>query len=222
MSTKIFEAYRIKKSEVDNIIDLVNQWREDCTEFMKGYEEVHKQIHTGCFYWMTFNHDGEELEKKIDKFNEDPVFWEIQRYLRESENSLTNDLVYTSVRLRVSIFMDNDYWYFKFFPNDRWSYKFLSMLEAGYPELEDFHYQNQTDPPEDIPEDEYRARDEKWEELCRGTNDYTTGLMFDIMDSTQFNRLLTKHYYTGEKDLYKHLPYDYSKPLVFKKEDESN
>lgn len=219
MSTKIYDAYRIKQSKVDNIIDLVNQWRADATEFMKGYEEVHKQVHTGCFYWITFNNEGEELRKKVDSYNQDPS-WYIKDYLRESENSPTRDLVLTSVRLRVSIFKDVDYWYFKFYPNERWSYKFLSMLEAGYPELEDFHYQNQTDIPDDISEDEYRARDDKWEELCRGTNDYTTGLIFDVMDSTQFYKILSKYHYSGEKDLYKHLPYDYGKQLVFNKEDE--
>lgn len=224
MSTKIYDAYRMEKSKVDDIIDLVNKWSKNATDFLTGYEDVHKQIHVGCFYWVTLNNRGGVLEKKIEQFNRD-CSWFIYPYLKESENSETRDLVYTSIRLRVTIFQDDDYWYFKFFPDNRWCYKFLSVLENNT-DLEDFHYQNQTDPPEGMGYDEdgyeeYQARDDKWEELCRGTNDYSTGLIFDVMNAHKFRKLLTRYHFTGEKDLYKHLPYDYSKELSEKKENES-
>lgn len=50
-------------------------------------------------------------------------------------------------------------------------YENICDASSNWPEwLEDFHYQNQSDPPEDIPEEEYEAREEIWEEICLGHN----------------------------------------------------
>ena len=209
MSTKIFDAYRVKKTEIDSIYDLLNDFREDAIEYVRTNEKLLEKIHISAFTWMMLEKATKEnRETEIEKFEEDPS-WTIREFLKESENSETLRLPLLSMRLRVSVFMDEEYFYLKFFPNWGWGNKFLNQLEDDYYQLEDFHYQNSTDRPEDISQEDYDARDEKWDELTRGNNHYRDGLMYDVFDSQEFWELFTRFFYTG-KELYTHLAYDFS------------
>lgn len=123
-------------------------------------------------------------------------------------STVTNMLIsHTVPDFKVSVGMDDDYYYLKFFANGVYS-KILSTLVSEFEELEDFHYQNQSDPPEDIPYEEYQKRDTKWDEITGPVDNYTRMMLYDIFTATQLRELLEKYYYTGE-DVFQHLAYKF-------------
>lgn len=221
MSTKIYDAYRIKKDKVDNIYDLLHEFREVAKEYVSQNEKLLRRIHVGSFYYHMMNtDDGERLIKRYKdaKF----IDWEIADYLRYSENTLTREIVAIDVKVLVTLFMDDEYWYMKFFINDQSLSKVLRILEDKYDYLEDYHYQNQTDPPEDIPYQEFKKRGEVWDKLTeRSGGTYRDGLQYELFDSYEFMNLLRKNFYTGTDDLFSHLAYKFPPLDMEKKNDNS-
>lgn len=225
MSTKIFYAYRMKKSKVDNIFDLLYEWRLKATDEIKNNKKLLEKIHMGAFYYIVLNtEDVEEREKKMKEYNDGRIGWTIREYLETYENQLQYHPIATYMKLEANIFMDDEYWYFKFFPNESWAYDFLNNLEKDYDGFEDYHYQNSTDKPDDISHEDYRKRDEKWEELTeRSGGNYRDGLSYTIFDAIEFDKLLSVYAYIGRKeneDLYEHLAYKFDKPLMEEKKND--
>lgn len=77
----------------------------------------------------------------------------------------------------------------------------LDFLKT-HPDLEDFHYQNQTDPPDRIPADEFAARGRIWDEMCvpPGSGLFKNQLILEISSWTSFWRLdpwldISREYY---------------------------
>lgn len=66
----------------------------------------------------------------------------------------------------------------------------LDFLKT-HPDLEDFHYQNQVDPPDDIPPDEYEARGRIWDEMSvpKGSGILKNQLILEISSWGAFWRL---------------------------------
>lgn len=113
-----------------------------------------------------------------------------------SNNLLDKDAWFASRELAEAL--DSDYNKWNFVPRlhfsvvvyptiegDIYGYYFDSDKKEFYdllsPFFEDFHYQNQTDPPMDIHSDEWDFRREKWDELLPGDKFKDTGLVYDIV-----------------------------------------
>lgn len=212
MSTKIFNAYRIPKSE--DILNILKQAKNIARDYIANDEQYLKVIH------------GITMFKIAEKIKKDPKsknyyqtaiddnkkgkldIWAMIQILEE--NTLSIDKLSFSTKLDCSIFYDDDYWYIKFFPNENIQYKIIKEFEKlGF---EDYHYQNQTDPPEDMDYDKYKERGKKWDELTESSGgDYMDGFVYEIFGPEEFKKLLEKNWYTGEKDLYKHLAYKFDK-----------
>lgn len=211
MSTKIYNAYRINK-EID-ILKLLKKAKNIATEYISNDEQYLRIIHTTTMFKI-----AEEIKKNpksknyysytidANKRNEldDIILIQILE-----KNTLSHDKLSFSTKLDCSVFYDSDYWYIKFFPNENIQYKIIDIIEKEL-SLEDYHYQNQTDIPENIDPEEYEKRGEKWDELTEESDgNYMDGFVYEIFGPNQFGKLLRKNYYTGDKDLYKHLAYKF-------------
>lgn len=222
MSTKIYDAYRIKKSDINNIYDTLRSFKKFAIDDIANDEETLKAIHLICFVYGVdkVQENEDKLKEFIDNYNKGGyrLDWEIYPALREAENMEHHKSIVPDLSVTPSIFEDEEYWYLKFFCNSRWSSHLLRKMEKEFDFLEDYHYQNQSDPPEDIPYEEYKKRDEKWDELTKHTGgNYRDGLMYIIFDAYEFRELLQRNYYYKEKeDWYEHLAYKFDKPMKLK------
>lgn len=214
MSTKIYDAYRLPKN--NDILKILKESKNIATDYIKNDFHYLKFIHTTIMLKV-----AKELQKEPDNpfyksIKEDNKkrnfdIYSVIDILERNVNSM-NKLDYSTL-FECSIFYDNDYWYIKFFPNENIHSKILKSLKKELKKygFEDFHYQDQTDIPENISNDEYENRIKKWEELLNEEGDYMDGLKYEIFSPYSFKKLLSKYYYTGEKDIYKHLAYKFDK-----------
>jgi hypothetical protein len=219
MSTKIYDAYRVPKN-----IDILKEL-EKIKEFSKEsvaldgelLRMVHLYSHLEATKWARLdeNIDIGEIRVKLNSskyFLEQhlkgylDIFW-ITDVLQSLKSSVSRDIF--DLNFACSVFYDTDYWYVKFFVNDGWQRRVLSRMEAELNLFEDFHYQNQSDPPDDISYTEFKQRDSKWDELLGQLGTYRGGFQYTIFDEYDFKELLTENYYRGENDLYKHLAYEF-------------
>lgn len=221
MSTKIYNAYRLSKNA--DILNVLKQMRELAIEEVAQNESLLRVIHIFAYdsaiktlekvkdsspEWNNANY----FLKKHEKGDLDTFY--IKYFLEKERLSFTKSPV--DVQFDCSVFYDDDYWYIKVFPNTRWMHDVIERTEKSIDEFEDFHYQNQTDPPDDIDYEDFQAREEKWDELLGEVGNYRNGFVYTIFDAYEFEKLLTRYHYTGEKDLYKHLAYKFDK--TFEKE----
>jgi hypothetical protein len=214
MSTKIYDAYRIPKS-VD-ILKVMDKIKKMSTTHVQNNSNLLKLIHSYSYAnaldVIKLNpKDSVEYNKAkwfLNSMDKGGVceYWIEDVLKRKSEKASKSIL---DVKFECSVFYDKRYWYIKFFPNSSWMYKVLTEVEVEIPQLEDYHYQNQSDPPDNIPYHQYEKRDEKWDELLGVDGNYRCGFTYTLFDEYEFRKLLTVNYYTGEKDLYKHLAYKF-------------
>lgn len=211
MSTKIYYAYRIPKS-VDILKELKNA-KNIATQFVAEDNEYLKMLHTLFMY---------NVAKKLEKEPENEFFLSIKKENMKGEfhyhyydfivflkeNIYKNSSTDFSTKFECAVFYDNDYWYIKFFPNENIQYKMLDEFEKKL-NLEDYHYQNQTDVPTNISEEDYELRNKKWNELTESSDgNYLDGFIYDIMSPDQIKNLITKNFYTGTP-LFDHLSYKF-------------
>lgn len=216
MSTKIYDAFRVKKST--DILELLFDIRSIYIQSFSDSKSAIEMIHISVIEMM--------VEKKMDEklihnhLKGDIDLWSIVRFIKEAELDPCrfNPL---SVECSCSIFYDRRYWYLKFFNNTGWQAEALNQSINKY-NLEDFHYQNQSDPPEDIPYRQYEARDKKWNSLLRNSGGtYRSGFIYILFDSHEFQQLVSKNYYRGLKtneELYSHLAYKFPDKSIKKGE----
>lgn len=215
MSTKIYYAYRLPKS-VD-VLKVLAQVRELSTTHIQndaGYLEIiHAYSYSKAKEAFENNTEGSVEYNKaswfLNKHKDGGIceYW-IEDVLKVESQSLQRSPI--DVKFECSVFYDKRYWYIKFFPNSNWMHKVLTKVETEIPKLEDYHYQNQSDPPEDIPYHLYQKRDKKWDELLGEEGNYRSGFTYTLFDEYEFTKLLTRNYYTGNP-LYDHLAYKFDK-----------
>jgi len=216
MSTKIYDAFRIKKN-ID-ILSTLNKAREFFTEYVSQDKGLLYSIHAETTYAAVIAFEENEenvMAKNVIVGNDNntiDTFW-IERCLEKYAIGMEKKI--SDIKISCSIFYDSDYWYIKVFVNNNWTYKPLEDIAKKYG-WEDYHYQNQVDPPEDIPDGEFEKRIEMWDKLLGEEGNYRGGFNFDLFDAYEFRKLISKNYYRGFKtndELYSHLAYKFDKKL---------
>ena len=146
MSTKIYDAYRIKKTDFDFAI------------FIKTIKNIENEIVKSLINKIIkmFIYSNELHYNSLIKDEELSFMNIIDLFL--DEKNLKNDF---SSKFSVVSFEDTGYFYFMFFTKNN----YIKMFENDFPSLEDYHYQNQVDMPDDVSEEEWDKRSEKWDEL---------------------------------------------------------
>jgi hypothetical protein len=205
MSTKIYDAFRIKK-EID-IKDVITEMRSIASDVVSNSVDYLYLIHAFAAKTATEKKDTDKMamEAYNDAINNDfgicLEMWMLSM-VKTAETSSKKDIFDCSLKAVCSF--DEDYWYIKFFSNSGISRKMLNAIIKKLGVLEDFHYQNQTDPPEDIPEEEYNKRGDKWNQLLPNWSPFNV-FPFDvtIFDSNKLEKLIFDFKYKQKELAYK-------------------
>jgi hypothetical protein len=213
MSTKIYDAYRIPRD--NDILTLLKSIKEKCIKVVSNDSNLLKRVHISIMGEAIKSLSEDEKNHKAKYFIDEHKrgyiddLW-VEETLDKFDKSPYKSRV--SIGFLVSIFYDSDYWYLKFFANEVWQCEVLRSLEKDSI-LEDYHYQNQCDPPENVDYSEYESRSDKWDQLLKSSGgNYREGFQYTLFDAYEFRLLLTKNYYKGYKtkeELYSHLAYKF-------------
>jgi len=216
MSTKIYDAYRIKKST--DILSVLVKGKEIAKNIIAADEKYLYMIHALSMVKAldTLKNNADDVHaKNAIKMNEENLIddWWLFNQLEKANKSMVKDPL--DVNISCSVFYDRNFWYLKFYPNTNMHYKILNQIVSDC-DLEDYHYQNQCDPPDNIPYKTYENRAKKWDKLLAPDDNFRNGFQFTIFDSHDFRNLISKNYYMGKKtneELYEHLAYKFDKKL---------
>lgn len=204
MSTKIYDAFRIKK-EI-NIKDVITEMRCIASEIVSNSSDYLYLIHAFAASTAAEKKDTDKaaMAAYSEVINNDfgicLEMWMLDM-IKTAEKSSRKDILDCS--LKAVCTFDEDYWYIKFFSNSGISRKMLNAIIEKL-QLEDFHYQNQSDPPEDIPEEEYNKRRDKWDQLLPDWSPFNI-FPFDItiFDSNKLEKLIFDFKYKQKELAYK-------------------
>lgn len=218
MSTKIYDAYRIPKNR--DILKELKQAKEIAIEMISKDEKYLKTLHFSFLLDVanTLKEDTDNVKAlRIKEFNMNGEFYqydiEFFEFLRKQDNSVLKSLI--GVKFSSSIFYDHKFWYIKTYVNYNIQSKILNKIIEEL-KWEDYHYQDQTDPPENITYRKFKARGAKWDKLLESSGgNYMDGFQYDIFNVSCLEDLVYKFYFTG-KPLYDHLAYKFDE-IFFKK-----
>ena len=150
MSTKIYNGVRFKAKTLSEIIKQLHKVSEDA---VKNTVDLFKQ---NDFYFNLLYHVAKKYEKEnnstIDSSFE--LGLALQDILKKSDNPFP-------LLFNVTIFENKGIFYGIYFDDSNNNYKLLFDNDI----VEDFHYQDQSDRPENISNEEWDERCEVWEEI---------------------------------------------------------
>lgn len=178
MSTKIWVAYKLK--DPNNLWQFIMDVREKA---IKNVEE--KLVEFEAKLIPDINENSEEYNKLLELYKDQTNPTEKARQMMVEKMMSTEYRKSASSTYREIFDFDV---YITFYELDGQIYLIprADMLMRGaldflddHDQLEDFHYQNQTDPPEDIPEEEYEARGKIWNKIYK--NNMWNSLKLDIL-----------------------------------------
>lgn len=202
MSTKIYSAYRVSKS-VD-MRNLMVKMREIALNEVANDSMFLRAIWKRCVDLA--KRKNLEHYNKLQKVADKQEFAIFQLETAMFESRLDNLERVADCSIEPAIWFDEDYWYLKFFPNTGIAHKIERRI-AELPEIEDFHFQDQTDCPDGISEEDFAKRGEKWDELLDEDSSFSSFMTLPIFTHHQLSNLMKKNWYTGTKELYSHLAY---------------
>lgn len=174
MSTKIYDAYKFDKkynlSELNNIFD---ELRKECNTYALSLYSCEL-----LKYFIYLKDLSEILEKEDNKkyFNKiiDPDYLKVFDYFKKGKMILAFTFVENIMRSEISDFCECNY--YDYFKANLCIYPIRGKILALYTGnkdiqnnviknqnyLLDYHYQNQTDRPENISKTEWNKRDNDW------------------------------------------------------------
>ena len=186
MSTKIYDAYKFnKKYSLDELMSIFDTWRKDIND-MAEKDFANVCLHKFTTYYDLLTLKGidyiKEQKEKLnpkDKYDKNLIgIYDALERFNNNEISITTVMMYIVDMYRYIITSnENDFRYF----NQRFkstiqvftvARKIIFMYFGGVdyqkyiinqPQVEDYHYQNQTDKPDDISDDSWERRALNWD-----------------------------------------------------------
>ena len=222
MSTKIYNAFRMKRS--NDLRPFLDKLKSIATDVISKDPNLLRIIHRCTIidasnalkiYREETNKYNQAKEVLAEAEKGEFSFWTncwMLHFLKRAK--IDTGQHPANVLFNISIWNDRRYYYVKFYVNMGVGTIIYSEILNKCPELEDYHYQDQSDPPEDIPYRSYKNRIKKWDQIMGPRGNYRDMLEFTVFDENDFMDLLEKNYYTGEKDLYKHLAYKFDDKFI--------
>lgn len=188
MSTKIFDAYRVRPDadlwtvlrdiEAKAKANVIEKLRAFYIEKMEGIDPESE-----AYRKSSANHrDGSEAFNRL---------WLVDEIIRERARESATSLKRDEYDLDVSIAITQHrtgYYLRAFCDNASMLGGSLDFL-AQHPDLEDFHYQNQTDPPEDVSDEAWEERKAIWNEMASDHGFFPCQLGLEISNWGMFWRL---------------------------------
>jgi hypothetical protein len=196
MSIRLYNAYRLKsrvygKLPIDEGFDIAKKYIGDNAELLR---KLHYRAHDHSL-------------KNEDQFNRKMDMNDFNPYLfRDVLNTAQYPGSPLYIKLLMSMLWDGEYHYFVFHANKPWQMD-ISKLISEHFGFEDYSYQNSTDPPEDVPIEEYELRRTKWKELTGDTWEFERFYKLEFMSPEHLYQHITKYHFS----IYKHLAYEFDK-----------
>lgn len=162
MSTKLYNGIKFKSNNMREVLDQLMSIKKRANDIAIDLL------------------DDRSLALFIDTNNLlDKDKWETTREVIDALDSSNHNRWKFKPRLHFSVVVyptkEGDI-YGYYFDSDK--KEFYDLLKPFYT---DFHYQNQTDPPTDVSEEEWKFRELKWDELLPGDKFSDSGLQYDIV-----------------------------------------
>lgn len=185
MSIKIYNAFRIKNpGEPWNLLwSLKDQALKNIAEKAKAYYLF--RIKNVIYTEPNFEDDGDsELWRGRLRF----VHNQVRQGVKENAGSMDRGIY--DVHAAITVAPYEGRYYLRPFCDA------TSVLVGGcldflesHPDLEDYHYQNQTDRPEDVTEHEWELRARTWKGIFSHKGGYPNQLVLDISSALDWWRL---------------------------------
>lgn len=169
MSTKIHEAVRVPIDRLNEYISLCN---------IETLDDFHTRANRHLAYLSTENWRKSVREVRGSKYVLKVTGRQIRlhavQYLTEAytKASLNMERDFFCVDSGLNIWLNGYYAYIIPFGGAK-------LVQCDFEQ--DYHYQNQTDKPDDIPDEEWDARERKWEEVC--LNDWNATRLYHAIVS---------------------------------------
>ncbi len=162
MSTKLYNGIKFKSNNMREVLDQLMSIKKRANDIAIDLL------------------DDRSLALFIDTNNLlDKDKWETTREVIDALDSSNHNRWKFKPRLHFSVVVyptkEGDI-YGYYFDSDK--KEFYDLLKPFYT---DFYYQNQTDPPTDVSEEEWKFRELKWDELLPGDKFSDSGLQYDIV-----------------------------------------
>ena len=189
MSTKIYNGFKFNTNNIFKVYEYLSDFKEISkknlmSKFNDSYLSILKNIMTK--YYLEY-----------DKFQS---IWELDNVFIEE---IKKPHYFLYLKNYIQIYPDSE-------TNEIYGYYILDSESEQHiirnDWFIDFHYQNQTDIPDNITEDEYEHRKEVWDRVL--ASDYlikNSGIMFNILDITDINFSLNEIFNKRVKMLEKNI-----------------
>jgi len=201
MSTKIYNAYRVSKKT--DLKELLKQMREiACDEASKDARFL-KAVWRRCMQIVNANPKSVDWK---DDFKQEFGIYQFEKVFFESRRD--NDERIADGSIEPVIWFDSKWWYLKFHSNSLFARNVEKRI-SQIPGIEDYHFQDQTDAPENISSAEFKRRGKKWDTLLDEDDSFSSFMTLPVFTAHQFTKLVQRQWYTGTKDLYSHLAYQF-------------
>lgn len=158
MSTKIFNGYRRKVENIDDLQNFLNVFKEKARRLhQKAYMKAYVDYVVRIIDSRAAEIEGEE--------SDNAPFWIVQRNIQKDyEKTKLPGAARTmehDFECSVSIFLEGEYAYFMVFSENK-KFKALFSRQKG---VHEFHYWNNTDKPRHISNKRWEERSEIWDRI---------------------------------------------------------
>lgn len=173
MSTKIWEAYRLPKDKLNEITDILHDtlfnyyifFIKTVIDNMKPEyiaEKLKEDDKKNYAVFLYKNYDEKLIPNKMDRVKYEIYIEEAIKAAAKSERTLIYD-----IECGFNCWFDDKYAYIiPIYSLGMFGWDRIKLVFPTY--VEDYHYQNSTDKPENITQEEWETREAKWKELCLG------------------------------------------------------
>lgn len=180
MSTKIYNAYRMPQSKLNDFL-------------IESKEKVFEAA-TNHILSLIKPEIIEKIKNRRDTFKED------YNLFKSTINIIMNNSVRTCFSLQrdpifdlncsLACWLMNDYTYIRLF-GERW---FLKVFDNLPDYVEEYHYQNSTDYPKDIPEEKWQERRRNWDKIYDYSHKHlNTMLTYEYINITPPEGYIIEH-----------------------------
>ena len=171
MSTKLYNGIKFKSNKLGTVIRQLHGLKEEAVKNVMGTFTDPKQLNFMMMCWVYGNAIRE------DKSND--TAWQFQRILRQELRKPYNDF---NFMFKVVIFERKNKLYGIYYDHSYLNYKMLFDRDIAV----DYHYQDQSDKPDDVSNRDWNFREEVWSDIF---DDISTlwipseaGAVYDIVD----------------------------------------
>ena len=153
MSIKLYSGIKFTSNKLGTVIKQLNSLKEDARKnVMKTFTKDGKSLN---FVHLLFLYEEAMKDGKEEQLNSNWGFeWLLHKELRKPYNDF-------DFEFGVTIFERKNKLYGVYYDQTGLNYKML--FDRGI--AVDYHYQNQTDPPEDVSARDWDFREEVWEDI---------------------------------------------------------